>query len=56
MKESRGRTLTPYSMKVERMQRRIRPPLSMQGEHNQATHSRMSYWRRISQIRMWGAR
>ena len=52
MNESRGR-MTPYSMKAERMQRRILPPLSMRRGHNQAIHSRMSYWRRIG---TWGAR
>ncbi len=53
MNESRGR-MTPYSMKAERMQRRVLPPPSVRRGHNQAI--RMSYWRRISRIGTLGAR
>ncbi len=70
MRESRGRILTPYSMKAERNQRRRTPfsmkaernqrriltPYSMRRGHSQTIRSRMIYWRRISQIRTWGAR
>jgi hypothetical protein len=52
MRESRGRILTPYSMKVERVQ----APLLMRESHERAVRSRMVYWRRISQSGPRGAR
>ena len=55
MNESRGR-MTPYSLKVERTQRRIVRPQSMAKRHDQAVRPRRSYWRRISRIGTWRLR
>jgi len=48
MRESRGRILTPRSMKPERNQRHIWPSLSMRRGHDRAHRSR----RRTAQVRM----